>query len=47
MTSNISMQLSYQFRSALQRDLTSGFHLDFPEEEVENYVRTSLTGRRN
>jgi hypothetical protein len=45
MTANISMELSYQFRSALQRDLTSGFHLDFPEEEVANYVRTSLKGQ--
>jgi hypothetical protein len=45
MTANISMQLSYQFRSALQRDLTCGFQQDFPQEEVENYVGTVLRGQ--
>jgi hypothetical protein len=45
MTANISKQLSYQFKSALQRDPTSGFQQDFPNEEVENYVRTVLKGQ--
>jgi hypothetical protein len=45
MTANISKQLSYQFRSALQRDPTLGFQQDFPNEEVENYVRTVLKGQ--
>ena len=45
MTSNISMQLSYQFRSALQSDLPSGFQQDFPGGEIENYVGTVLKGQ--
>jgi hypothetical protein len=39
------MQLSYQFRSALQSDLTSGFQQDFPGVAIENYVGTVLKGR--
>jgi hypothetical protein len=45
MTTNISMELSHQFESALHKDLTLGFQQDFPHTEVENYVNTVLKGQ--
>jgi hypothetical protein len=45
MTENISMQLSLQFRAALQGNLTSGFQADFPMEAVNHYVDTELKGK--
>jgi hypothetical protein len=45
MTENISLQLSLQFREALQTNPTSGFQYDFPMSEVTNYVNTVMKGK--